>query len=62
MVVYGIVVLGEDKQILLVLDRAGWHVSQKITSYLPLGLHLEFLPPYSPECFKLTVRGIVDGV
>ncbi len=26
-----------------------WHLSQKITHNLPLGLHLEFLPPYSPE-------------
>jgi hypothetical protein len=25
--------LGENKQILLVLDGAGWHVSQEITSY-----------------------------
>ena len=41
--------LGKDKQILLVLDGAGWHVSQEITQNLPLGLHLEFLPPYSPE-------------
>ena len=41
--------LGENKQILLVLDGAGWHVSKDITQNLPLGLHLEFLPPYSPE-------------
>lgn len=42
--------LGENKQVMLVLDGAGWHVSKEITQHLPsLGLHLEFLPPYSPE-------------
>jgi len=38
---------GNGKQILLVHDRAGWHVSQAPT--VPDGLHLIFLPPYSPE-------------
>ncbi len=41
--------LGQNKQILLVLDGAGWHVSQEITQNLPSGLHLEFLPAYSLE-------------
>ncbi len=41
--------LGENKQVMLVLDGAGWHTSKKITQNLPSGLHLEFLPPYSPE-------------
>lgn len=41
--------LGKDKQIMLVLDGAGWHVSREITKHLPLGLHLEFMPAYSPE-------------
>ena len=36
-----------QKQILLVLDRAGWHTSKSLT--VALGLHLLFLPPYSPE-------------
>lgn len=35
------------KQIVLVLDRAGWHTSKALT--VPEGLHLLFLPPYSPE-------------
>jgi hypothetical protein len=38
---------GPDKQIVLVLDRAGWHSSAQLK--LPEGLHLVFLPPYSPE-------------
>lgn len=37
----------KQKQILLVLDRAGWHTSKTLT--VPEGLHLLFLPPYSPE-------------
>ncbi len=41
--------LGENKQVLLVLDGAGWHVSKEITQNLPSGLHLEFMPAYSPE-------------
>jgi transposase len=36
-----------QKQIVLVLDRAGWHTSKALT--VPEGLHLLFLPPYSPE-------------
>ncbi|NET49369.1 MAG: hypothetical protein F6K09_11710 [Merismopedia sp. SIO2A8] len=35
------------RRILLVLDGAGWHHSQKLE--LPEGIHLEILPPYSPE-------------
>jgi len=38
---------GPDKHIVLVLDRAGWHSSARLT--LPEGIHLVFLPPYSPE-------------
>jgi hypothetical protein len=38
---------GPDKQIVLVLDRAGWHSSTRLT--LPEGIHLVFLPPYSEE-------------
>jgi hypothetical protein len=36
-----------DHHALLVVDQAGWHVSPKVE--LPEGLHLAFLPPYSPE-------------
>ncbi len=35
------------KRILLVLDGAGWHTSPK--PRVPEGMHLEFLPPRSPE-------------
>lgn len=38
---------GQDKQVLLVLDGAGWHRAERVV--LPEGIHLEFLPPYSPE-------------
>jgi transposase len=35
------------KQIVLVLDRAGWHTSVKLRA--SNHVHLPFLPPYSPE-------------
>ena len=38
---------GPTKQIVLVLDRAGWHTSCKLR--VPNHAHLLFLPPYSPE-------------
>lgn len=38
---------GKDKRILLVLDQAGWHTGGKLE--VPEGIHLEFLPPRSPE-------------
>ncbi len=38
---------GKSKQVVLVVDRAGWHTSQELT--IPDGIHLIFLPPYSPE-------------
>lgn len=38
---------GRGKQILLVCDGAGWHVSPQVQ--LPGGIHLHPLPPYSPE-------------
>ena len=38
---------GPDRRIILVLDRAGWHSSQMLR--VPDGIHLVFLPPYSPE-------------
>jgi transposase len=37
---------GPTKQIVLVLDRAGWHASVKLR--VPEHVHLLFLPPYSP--------------
>lgn len=38
---------GTKKRILLVLDQAGWHTSPRLR--IPEGIHLEFLPPRSPE-------------
>ncbi len=38
---------GPDLQILLVIDGAGWHRSHAVA--VPEGIHLEVLPPYSPE-------------
>ena len=38
---------GLEKQIVLVLDRAGWHTSPKLR--VPQHVHLLFLPPVSPE-------------
>ncbi|MBD2543030.1 hypothetical protein H6G72_04010 [Planktothricoides sp. FACHB-1370] len=32
---------------MLAVDQAGWHRSQDLE--IPVGLHLIFLPPYSPE-------------
>src|SRR5262249_23293729 len=38
---------GPRKRIVLVLDQAGYHTSPLV--HVPEGLHLVFLPPYSPE-------------
>ena len=38
---------GPGKEILLVLDGAGWHVAKELA--VPRHLHPAFLPPYSPE-------------
>ncbi len=38
---------GPTKRVLLVLDQAGWHTSKELV--VPEGIHLLFLPPYSPE-------------
>jgi transposase len=38
---------GPTKQIVLVLDRAGWHITHHLR--VPEHVHLLFLPPYSPE-------------
>lgn len=39
--------LGKHKQVILVLDRAGWHTSDSVE--VPDGIHLSFLPSHSPE-------------
>jgi transposase len=38
---------GATNHILLVLDGAGWHTGDEVT--VPEGIHLLFLPSYSPE-------------
>jgi DDE superfamily endonuclease len=38
---------GPAKRVVLVLDQAGFHVSPLVQ--VPEGIHLVFLPPYSPE-------------
>lgn len=38
---------GPDKHIFLLMDCAGWHTSRHLV--VPVGLHLCFLPAYSPE-------------
>ena len=38
---------GEDKRVVLAVDRAGWHTSEEVEA--PEGLHLLKLPPRSPE-------------
>jgi DDE superfamily endonuclease len=38
---------GQDKVVVVILDRAGWHTSAKVQ--VPPGVHLLFLPAYSPE-------------
>jgi transposase len=38
---------GPGKQVIVVLDRAGWHVSAQV--HVPAGVHLHFLPAHSPE-------------
>ena len=39
--------VGENKRVLLVVDRAGWHTGGEVE--VPEGIHLEFLPSGSPE-------------
>jgi hypothetical protein len=39
--------VGKNKRIILVLDRALWHTSDQVK--IPQGIHLFFLPAYSPE-------------
>ncbi len=39
--------LGKKKRVLLILDRAGWHLSKEVE--IPSGIHLHYIPPHSPE-------------
>jgi transposase len=38
---------GEQRRVLLVVDKAGWHTGKEVE--VPEGIHLEFLPSGSPE-------------
>ena len=38
---------GEDKRIVLVVDKAGWHTGGEVE--IPVGIELEFVPKGSPE-------------
>ncbi len=38
---------GPTRQVIVVLDQAGWHTSDRVV--VPEGIHLMFLPAYSPE-------------
>lgn len=55
---------GPDKQVLVVLDQAGWHIAAGVR--LPDGVHLEFLPAYCPELqpaerlWPLTNEGVAN--
>jgi transposase len=57
---------GEDKHILLVVDKAGWHTGGEVE--VPEGIHLEFLPSGSPELqpaerlWVLTNEGVANGI
>jgi len=57
---------GEDKRILVVVDRAGWHTGGEVE--VPEGIHLEFLPAGSPELqpaerlWPLTNEGLANGL
>ncbi len=39
--------IGAQRRAVLVLDQAGWHTATQVV--VPEGIHLAFLPPYSPE-------------
>ena len=39
--------VGAQKQIVLAIDQAGWHISKEVK--IPEGIHLNLLPSHSPE-------------
>jgi transposase len=57
---------GEDKRVVLVVDKAGWHTGGEVE--VPEGIHLEFLPSGSPELqpaerlWVLTNEGVANGL
>ena len=58
--------VGEEKRILLVVDKAGWHTGGEVE--VAEGIHLEFLPSGSPELqpaerlWVLTNEGVANGL
>ncbi len=49
-----------EEQILLFADSAGWHQSKELNR--PANIHLELLPPYSPELWvPASTSGIISG-
>ena len=38
---------GASKRVVLVVDQAGWHTSQKLV--IPEGIHIVYLPSHTPE-------------
>jgi transposase len=58
--------VGKERHILLILDKAGWHTGGEVD--LPEGIHLEFLPPGSPELmpaerlWPLTNEALANGL
>lgn len=38
---------GKEKIVVQVIDRAGWHTSERVV--IPQGIYLQPLPAYSPE-------------
>ncbi len=57
---------GENKRVLLVVDKAGWHTGGEVE--VPEGIHLEFLPSGSPELmpaerlWPLTNEAVANGI
>jgi DDE superfamily endonuclease len=47
---------GPGKRVILVLDGAGWHATERLT--VPEGIRLAFLPPYiRPSCSRPSTCG-----
>ena len=61
--------LNKNKNIVFILDNAGWHKTNVITNYLAKfsNIKVQFLPPYCPElnpietCWKTTRHKITNS-
>ena len=57
---------GEEKRVLLVVDKAGWHTGGEVE--IPEGINLEFVPSGSPELmpaerlWPLTNEAVANGI